>query len=231
MGACCAPASGRPEYARPAQQQAAERAPVGGNKPLKAQKPVWTSESSMTVSQLKSKRDEFWDTAPKYEGRREIWDALKAACETEDVTLAQAILDSANIFLPTGVLTDAYDELGNKYTIPVYCISEPTNLVNDDGSSRSGGDANRTASRSSLAEQRGREIALKVRLSTMKDLKLTMNENDSIRNLKEQVQELEKIPIDQQRVFLTGQPLADKTKLRELSKLSEGAVIQILVKQ
>ena len=57
----------------------------------------------MTKEQLKSKRDEFWETSPAYEGRREIWDALKAACETDDVPLAQAIVDGANITLPTGL--------------------------------------------------------------------------------------------------------------------------------
>lgn len=56
-------------------------------------------------SQLRSKRDEFWDTAPAFEGRKEIWDALKAAAyaaETNDFTLAQAIIDGANISLPNG---------------------------------------------------------------------------------------------------------------------------------
>ena len=40
-----------------------------------------------------------------YDGRREIWDALKAACEAtdeEDYDLAQAILEGANISLPRG---------------------------------------------------------------------------------------------------------------------------------
>lgn len=52
-----------------------------------------------------SKRDEFWDTAPAFEGRKEIWDALKAAanaCENRDFDLAQAILNGANITIPYG---------------------------------------------------------------------------------------------------------------------------------
>lgn len=54
---------------------------------------------------MRSKRDEFWDTAPAFEGRKEIWDALKAAAyalETGDHALAQAIIDGANITLPHG---------------------------------------------------------------------------------------------------------------------------------
>lgn len=59
----------------------------------------------MTDGQLRSKRDEFWDTAPAFEGRKEIWDALKAAAyaaEANDHELAQAILDGASITLPHG---------------------------------------------------------------------------------------------------------------------------------
>lgn len=59
----------------------------------------------MTEGQLRSKRDEFWDTAPAFEGRKEIWDALKAAAvalECNDHDLAQAILDGASITLPHG---------------------------------------------------------------------------------------------------------------------------------
>ena len=33
--------------------------------------------------------------------------------------------------LPAGNLTIVYDELGNKYEIPVYCLSEPTNLIHE----------------------------------------------------------------------------------------------------
>jgi hypothetical protein len=36
-------------------------------------------------SELTSKREEFWHTQPSYGGQREIWEALKAAAEAEDV--------------------------------------------------------------------------------------------------------------------------------------------------
>lgn len=75
---------------------------VGRNQPLKKERPSWTSEVPLTEGQLRSKRDEFWETAPAFEGRREIWDALRAAAETDDHTLAQAIVDGANITIPTG---------------------------------------------------------------------------------------------------------------------------------
>lgn len=78
---------------------------IGRNQPLKAEKPKWKSDVPLTEGQLRSKRDEFWDTAPAFEGRKEIWDALKAAAyaiETGDHALAQAIVDGASISLPNG---------------------------------------------------------------------------------------------------------------------------------
>lgn len=65
----------------------------------------WKSDVPLTEGQLRSKRDEFWDTAPAFEGRKEIWDALRAAAvaaEASDFQLAQAILDGANISVPNG---------------------------------------------------------------------------------------------------------------------------------
>ena len=78
---------------------------IGQNQPLLQEPVVWTSEVPLTEGQLRGKRDTFWETAPAYEGRKEIWDALRAAVEAaeqEDYDLAQAILNGASISLPTG---------------------------------------------------------------------------------------------------------------------------------
>jgi len=78
---------------------------LGRNQPLRPERPKWKSDVPLTEGQLRSKRDEFWDTAPAFEGRKEIWDALKAAAyalETGDHALAQAIIDGASITLPHG---------------------------------------------------------------------------------------------------------------------------------
>lgn len=78
----------------------------GRNEPLKKERPKWKSEYPMTEGQLRSKRDEFWDTAPAFDGRKEIWDALRAAAlaaECNDLELAQAIVDGACITLPHGM--------------------------------------------------------------------------------------------------------------------------------
>lgn len=75
------------------------------NNPLCHETIRWRSDVPLTQGQLRSKRDEFWETAPAFDGRREIWDALKAAsraAESLDFVLAQAILDGANVSVPNG---------------------------------------------------------------------------------------------------------------------------------
>ncbi|KAI8871799.1 hypothetical protein GQ42DRAFT_173538 [Ramicandelaber brevisporus] len=91
---------------------------------------AWTSNTPMTMAQLQSRRDEFWETAPSYDGKPEIWQALRNVCEADDQALQRTILESAQITCPSGNLTDgAYDILGNRYVVPNYCIIPPRNLI------------------------------------------------------------------------------------------------------
>ncbi|KAF7255258.1 hypothetical protein EG68_07784 [Paragonimus skrjabini miyazakii] len=114
------------------------RMSMSKNKLLKPICIRWCSQFPLTASQLQRKRDEFWDTAPAFEGRIEIWNALKAAAEffeRNDYEMAQAIVDGADIILPTGTLCDCYDRLGARYQLPLYVLSEPSNLLPQDESS------------------------------------------------------------------------------------------------
>ncbi|PWA50432.1 ubiquitin domain-containing protein [Artemisia annua] len=101
-----------------------------GNEPIKKiMKPKpWKHSEPLTEEQLERMRDEFWDTAPHYGGRKEIWDALRAASEA-DLSLAQTIVDSAGIIVQKADLTICYDERGAKYELPKYVMSKPTNMV------------------------------------------------------------------------------------------------------
>lgn len=90
----------------------------------------WKHPTPLSRSELNRMREEFWDTSPHYGGQREIWDALKAACEAEK-GLAQAIVDSANIFVDRPDLSVCYDERGAKYELPKFVLSDPTNLIKD----------------------------------------------------------------------------------------------------
>ncbi|CAH8572741.1 unnamed protein product [Schistosoma margrebowiei] len=104
------------------------------NRPLKRISPRWRSTFPISLSQLQRKRDEFWDTAPAAEGRVEIWNALKVVADffqKQDYDMAQAILDGACITLPSGTLYDCYDELGAHYQLPLYVLSQPSNLIPD----------------------------------------------------------------------------------------------------
>ncbi|KAG6419269.1 hypothetical protein SASPL_121485 [Salvia splendens] len=97
----------------------------------KIRKPkAWKHSEAITREQLTKMREEFWDTAPHYGGRKEIWDALRAAVEA-DLTLAQTIVDSVGIIIQNPDLTICYDERGAKYELPKYVVSEPTNLIRD----------------------------------------------------------------------------------------------------
>lgn len=91
-------------------------------------KPKWTSDEPLSADQLKALREEFWDTSPHYGGSREIWSALKAACEA-DIDTARVILEAAGIIVSVEDMTVCYDERGFKYDLPNYVISAPTNLM------------------------------------------------------------------------------------------------------
>ncbi|KAI9491316.1 hypothetical protein BDB00DRAFT_833993 [Zychaea mexicana] len=78
------------------------RSTVAGGKPFKRTGLSWTADTPLTQAQLENQRTIFWDTAPSYEGRPEIWQALHAAMTSPDIRMAQSILNAANIIIPTG---------------------------------------------------------------------------------------------------------------------------------
>ncbi|KAK8936166.1 hypothetical protein KSP39_PZI013767 [Platanthera zijinensis] len=103
----------------------------GEDNDKRIQKPKpWEHPQPISTTELRRMRDEFWDTAPHYGGQKEIWDALRAAVEA-DVSLAQAIVDSAGVIVANSDMTVCYDERGAKYELPKYILSEPTNLIHD----------------------------------------------------------------------------------------------------
>ncbi|XP_040573815.1 ubiquitin domain-containing protein 1 [Lepeophtheirus salmonis] len=193
------------------------------NRPLKHEKIRWKSDIPLTDGQLLSKREEFWDTAPAFEGKPEVWSALRAATEAaetaEDFELAQAILDGAGISIPQGSLVECYDELGTRYAIPVYCLSFPVNLVTEESSSKSEREpesetsprskestekdeekrtnpSSSTSTSSSSSSSSGTEMKLKVRISltsSSQDVKLFVNSESTVGNCKKKLQIQEKL--------------------------------------
>ncbi|XP_063220651.1 ubiquitin domain-containing protein 1 [Bacillus rossius redtenbacheri] len=195
------------------------------NHPLCHETIRWKSDVPLTEGQLRSKRDEFWDTAPAFEGRKEIWDALRAAAvaaESSDYELAQAILDGANVSVPNGFLTECYDELGARYQVPVYCLSYPINIVKED----SGRDS---PAECSEPVDGGTDLVLKLRLSsTCVDVKLPVCSNDSIAMAKKKLQSQEGLEPSRQRWFFGGKLLGDKLRIEE-AKVLPGYVVQVIV--
>ncbi|KAF3522888.1 hypothetical protein F2Q69_00046974 [Brassica cretica] len=103
---------------------------TGPVKKIRKPKP-WKHTQPITKAELMKLREEFYDTAPHYGGRYERdMDALRAAAE-DDISLAQAIVDSAGVIVQNNDLTTCYDERGAKYELPKYVLSEPTNLVEE----------------------------------------------------------------------------------------------------
>ncbi|OMJ19080.1 Ubiquitin domain-containing protein 1 [Smittium culicis] len=91
---------------------------------------IWSADYPITMSELIKKREIFWETAPAYGGHQEIWQALRQIIESDDLQLSMAILESANIIVPSKkIVNGCFDEFGYKYIIPDYCLSSPGNLI------------------------------------------------------------------------------------------------------
>ncbi|XP_061817653.1 ubiquitin domain-containing protein 2 [Nerophis lumbriciformis] len=208
---------------------------LGRNQPLKRERPKWKSDYPMTEGQLRSKRDEFWDTAPAFEGRKEIWDALRAAAsafESHDHQLAQAILDGASITLPHGALTECYDELGNRYQLPVYCLSPPVNMIEERSDEPDGSDPDSGGADASAGGDGGAagDFQLRLRLSTGRDLRLPVRSVDTVGMMKRRLQSQEGVPAATQRWFFSGRPLTDRLRLDQLN-ISRDYVVQVILSQ
>ncbi|KAG9284958.1 hypothetical protein G9A89_009768 [Geosiphon pyriformis] len=243
MGGCCVSRGSLEDAVGRLEGTSAENpVPRGGNKPFTKKGITWESDSLLTPSQLKRQRDAFWDTAPTYEGRLEIWQALRCASESDDLDLAQAILDSANVTLPTGNLADGcYDELGNRYLIPPYCIIDPTNLIKSVGDSQEGTSTDRliddTQGKLSSDLQnnpRTSQQNITIRISnTAKDVDLKINRNlDTIATLRQKLYAQEGLDVTRinARFFFLGKLLDDKTHISDI-KIVDGQVLQALISE
>jgi len=190
----------------------------------------------MTIGQLKSKRDEFWDTQPNYSGRREIWQAVKGALECEDKETAQLILDAVDVTLPNGNLSLVYDELGNKYEIPNFCLCDPDNLVPEGGDgagagARSPGEAGGTpgAKKDKDGDKEEKKLGIKLRLNPGPELKWSGPASATIGEIKAFVEEDQGIPPARQRLIFGGMILTNDQTLTA-AKLVEDGVVQVIVR-
>lgn len=229
-------------------------AAIGDGKPLSREE-RWTSSPPVGRTEIDRKRQEFWDTAPAYEGSREIWDALKAACEAEDTGMAQAILSASEIKLPNGSLTNCFDTTGSKYNVPRFCISYPDNMVAGGAVAAAQVQApvaaapapapaasppmsptsptspmlqpsSTPASPASPGEGEGMKI--KCRLSIGQDETSIFGMHDTAMSVKERVFESRKIEMYRMRVYFVGKAVPDRMPLASLG-LGKNDVLQVMV--
>ena len=130
----------------------------------------------------------------------------------------------------TGQLTEAYDELGNRYIIPKYCLSKPTNFQGSVTAGYSTPPPSSTRKRQENGQKTGgTSMIMKVRLSTMrKDLKLTVLTTDRVRDLKKRLETDHGVDHKKITMLYSGRVLNDSTLIKDLG-IPKGFVIQAIV--
>lgn len=100
---------------------------------------------------MEKERADFFDT--RVTGRREVWDALRLACDVirhGDLAEAQGILDAINVTCPHGRVASGrgskrekgglYDEYGALYEIPPWVLADPADVIEDEEKDLAGED-------------------------------------------------------------------------------------------
>lgn len=144
-------------------------------------------------------------------------------------------------------MTEVYDELGNRYVIPKYCISKPKNLQQDEDdvdqephvdsttqlllrehfSSENLERVQRSVVPSTKAG--GTPLTFKVRLSTVsKDIKVSMTIKDRVGDLKRKLQDDHNVEARRITMLYSGKVLHNGTLLKDL-EVPKGFVIQAVV--
>lgn len=123
------------------------------------------------------------------------------------------------IFIIVGRLTEAYDELGNRYVIPKYCLSKPVNMQ----------DKIDTDTQPSFRDMIGDPVTLKIRLTGhSKDIKLLASSSDTILRLKQRLEEIHHVDHQKITMLYCGRVLENKTIVGQLN-ISKGFIIQAIV--
>eukprot|EP00158_Paraphelidium_tribonemae_P001375 Partr_v1_DN24326_c0_g1_i1_m31980 putative Ubiquitin domain containing len=234
MGCLCSfPSHPRRDHGHDQSSHERPDIPIGSNKPFRRNL-QYRSPEPWTDQQLHHKREVYWDTAPKYDGRMEVWLALKAACEaTDDDELAQVILDSAGVTLPTGYLHDGcFDTFGNSYKVPEYCSVRPVNLISSTTTSTTTTattDPSSTEAAGFRADPGGPVMDIVVRLNTGRDVKLSVPQNGTVDDISRALlSQDEKLRDRKLRFIFMGRPLAGN-QLASACSIRQGSIVQVMV--
>lgn len=135
---------------------------------------------------------------------------------------------------PAGALTECYDELGNRYQLPVYCLSPPVNMIEERSDEPDGSDPDSVTADPSTGSAGdpvpGGECQLRLRLSTGRDLRLAVRSTDTVGMMKRRLQSQEGVLASTQRWFFSGRPLTDRLRLDQLN-ISRDYVVQVILSQ
>jgi len=125
-----------------------------------------------------------------------------------------------------GTLMDCYDELGNRYQLPVYVLSAPINLL------REGSEADMTSRlndvSTALPTGPSVEVPIKLLLSTGKHVRLTVHSTDTIAAVKRQLQATAGVDARRLRIFFAGKQLLDRQRISD-AKIHRGYTLQVVV--
>mmetsp|Transcript_24589 Transcript_24589/g.41002 ORF Transcript_24589/g.41002 Transcript_24589/m.41002 type:complete len:260 (-) Transcript_24589:1815-2594(-) len=199
--------------------------------------------SSLSQRDLDRMRIEFWST--RTEGNRIMWQSIRSAAEalvSNDLPLATAILEASNIVTPSGTMELLYDERGQQYKVPIYCISNPIELVGENGFG--GGDGvgeeNGTVSNTATTAPKidGQPIALRVRVNPGDvNMAVTVSTSDTIKDLKAAVVEtnnqstnsIPNLEESRQRIIFMGRELKDGQYIQDV-KFDTQKVVQVFLR-
>ena len=121
---------------------------------------------------------------------------------------------------------DCYDELGNRYQLPVYVLSAPINLLREgsEPDPAAHGDEVNTAPPIGPSV----EVPIKLLLSTGKHVRLTVHSTDTIGSVKRQVQAAASVDARRLRIFFAGKQLLDRQRIND-TKIHRGYTLQVVV--
>lgn len=125
-----------------------------------------------------------------------------------------------------GTLMDCYDELGNRYQLPVYVLSAPINLLREGSEPDMAANVDDVSSVPPVGPSV--EVPIKLLLSTGKHVRLTVLSTDTIGSVKRQVQAAANVDARRLRIFFAGKQLLDRQRISD-AKIHRGYTLQVVV--
>lgn len=139
-----------------------------------------------------------------------------------------------------GTLMDCYDELGNRYQLPVYVLSAPINLIRKEEEKANEfievrDETSSAASKGHRSkrdrEETGREIPIRIRFSTGDDYRLMVNSSDLVASVKcSLVRCLPGVDPVSLRFFFAGKQLSNNSTLAS-AKIDSNYTIQATISE